>query len=163
MKGIQKITITVDDVLKYAIDVRYKVGNASYPGMPTGWTTNKDLSSIEAGESVIFSTFVPAGKKIESLRAFNSVTGVSIYLTDNGNGTWTLPSMPKCNLSMQIEFVDGGSVGPKHTISNIPDGWKVNGSTTSGTYEATEGAKVIFTPDNIPAGKKIKSVKVVKQ
>ena len=53
--------------------------------------------------------------------------------------------------------------GTKYTISNIPDGWKVNGSTTSGTYKAEEGKKVIFTPANIPAGKKIKSIKAVKQ
>lgn len=56
-----------------------------------------------------------------------------------------------------------GAQGTQYTISNIPYGWKVNGSTTNGTYEANEGAKVIFTPANIPAGKKIKSIKVVKQ
>ena len=53
--------------------------------------------------------------------------------------------------------------GSKYTISNIPNGWKVNGSTTNGTYKAEEGAEVIFTPKNIPAGKKIKSIKAVKQ
>ena len=51
----------------------------------------------------------------------------------------------------------------KFAIYGIPSGWKVNGSATSGTYEAKEGATVIFTPANIPAGKKIKSIKVVKQ
>ena len=63
---------------------------------------------------------------------------------------------------IRLVLVSGAQV-TKHTISNIPDGWKVNGSTTNGTYEANEGAKVIFTPANIPAGKKIKSIKVVKQ
>ena len=53
--------------------------------------------------------------------------------------------------------------GPKYTISNIPDGWKVNSSTTNGTYESEEGRQIIFTPANIPAGKKIKSIKAVKQ
>ena len=164
IKGIQQISFTVDEELIYAIDVRNKVGNAEYPGMPDGWSANKDLNHIAAGESVTFTTVVPEGKKIDSLRAYNDVTGVSIYLTDNGDGTWTLPSMPKCNLEIVTgEYVDGGSVGVKHTIYNIPDGWKVNGSTTNGTYKAEEGAEVIFTPANIPAGKKIKSIKVVKQ
>ena len=55
-------------------------------------------------------------------------------------------------------------VRTQYTISNIPDGWRVNGTkVTNGTYEATPGAEVIFTPKNIPAGKKIKSIKAVKQ
>lgn len=57
-----------------------------------------------------------------------------------------------------------GAQGTQYTISNIPDSWKVNGTkVTNGTYKAEEGAKVIFTPANIPAGKKIKSIKAVKQ
>ena len=152
MKGIQQIAITVDDVIEFAIK-----------NMPYGWSANKDLNHIAAGESVTFTTAnIPKGTKIGSLWAF-SKTGTLIYLTDNGDGTWTLPSMPKCNLSLEVKYVDAGSVGTQYTISNIPDGWKVNGSTTNGTYEANEGAKVIFTPANIPAGKKIKSIKVVKQ
>jgi len=51
----------------------------------------------------------------------------------------------------------------RYTISEIPKDWKVNGSMTGGTYETHEGAKVIITPRKIPAGKKIKSIKVVKQ
>lgn len=55
-------------------------------------------------------------------------------------------------------------VRTQYTISNIPDGWRVNGTkVTNGTYGATPGAEVIFTPANIPAGKKIKSIKAVKQ
>ena len=50
-----------------------------------------------------------------------------------------------------------------HTISDIPNGWKVNGSTTSGTYQAKGGDVLHFTPKNIPAGKRIKSIKVVKK
>lgn len=50
-----------------------------------------------------------------------------------------------------------------HTISGIPDGWKVNGTTTSGTYQAKGGDVLHFTPKNIPAGKRIKSIKVVKK
>ena len=50
-----------------------------------------------------------------------------------------------------------------YTISNIPSGWKVNGSTNYGTYGAEEGETIVFTPKNIPAGKKIKSIKAVKQ
>ena len=55
-------------------------------------------------------------------------------------------------------------VRTQYTISNIPNNWKVNGTkVTNGTYEATPGAEVIFTPKNIPAGKKIKSIKAVKK
>ena len=50
-----------------------------------------------------------------------------------------------------------------HTISDIPDGWKVNGSTTSGTYQAKGGDVLHFTPKNVPAGKRVKSIKVVKK
>ena len=50
-----------------------------------------------------------------------------------------------------------------HTLSDIPDGWKVNGTTTSGTYQAKGGDVLHFTPKNIPAGKRVKSIKVVKK
>ena len=50
-----------------------------------------------------------------------------------------------------------------HTIYDIPSGWKVNGTTTSGTYQAKGGDVLHFTPTNIPSGKKIKSIKVVKK
>ena len=50
-----------------------------------------------------------------------------------------------------------------YVISNIPDGWQVNGTTTTGSYEVAKGGSVVFTPVNIPAGKKIKSVKVIKE
>lgn len=49
------------------------------------------------------------------------------------------------------------------TIYNIPDGWKVNGTTTNGTYQAKGGDVLHFTPKNIPAGKRVKSIKVVKK
>ncbi len=50
-----------------------------------------------------------------------------------------------------------------YIISNIPNGWQVNGTTTTGSYDAEKGEKVVFTPVNIPPGKKIKSVKVIKE
>lgn len=59
---------------------------------------------------------------------------------------------------------------PTYSISGIPAGWKVNGeviagsdSTSIGTVHFPEGAEVIFTPANVPAGKKIKSIKVVRK
>ena len=58
----------------------------------------------------------------------------------------------------------------KYSISGIPAGWKVNGeviadsdTTSVGTVRFPAGAEVIFTPANIPAGKKIKSIKVVRK
>ena len=50
------------------------------------------------------------------------------------------------------------------TVSNIPDGWKVNGQTPSGGSVSVEvGGAVTVTPANIPAGKQIKSIKAVKK
>ena len=50
------------------------------------------------------------------------------------------------------------------TVSNIPDGWKVNGQTPSGGSVSVEvGSAVTVTPANIPAGKQIKSIKAVKK
>ena len=54
-------------------------------------------------------------------------------------------------------------VQDEHTVYNIPEGWKVNGTTPSGTYQAKGGDVLYFTPKNIPSGKKIKSIKVVKK
>ena len=70
---------------------------------------------------------------------------------------------------LQIEYRDQGlcvrpvRVQEAHTISDIPDGWKVNGSTTNGTYQAKGGDVLHFTPKNVPAGKRVKSIKVVKK
>ena len=56
-----------------------------------------------------------------------------------------------------------------YSISGIPAGWQVNGETVSADSTGTatvrfpEGAEVIFKPANVPAGKKIKSIKVVKK
>lgn len=162
LKDITQITFTVDGVLKYAIKQTEIVDVKYISGIPDGWSANKDLNELEIGTSVVLTTAnIPAGKKIDYIKASNGTVGVSIYLTNNGDGTWTLPSMPNCNLYLSVKYVD--AVVGKYSISNIPNGWKVNGSTTSGTYEAEEGAEVIFTPTNIPAGKKIKSIKVVKE
>ena len=49
---------------------------------------------------------------------------------------------------------------PTSTIFNVPDGWKVNGQTpTDGKVTVNVGDAVVVTPTNIPAGKKIKSIK----
>ena len=58
-----------------------------------------------------------------------------------------------------------------YSITDIPGSWQVNGRVVSdsissgvtGTILIPEGERVIFKPQNIPAGKKIKSIKVVKQ
>jgi hypothetical protein len=47
-------------------------------------------------------------------------------------------------------------------ISDIPDGWEVNGVTpTNGIVFVTPGEAITVTPRNVPLGKKIKSIKVV--
>lgn len=68
------------------------------------------------------------------------------------------------------EYAGSEPEAPTYNISGIPAGWKVNGevvagsdTTSVGTVRFPEGAEVIFTPANIPAGKKIKSIKVVKK
>lgn len=69
-----------------------------------------------------------------------------------------------------VEYAGSEPEAPTYSISGIPAGWKVNGevvagsdTTSVGTVCFPEGAEVIFTPANIPAGKKIKSIKVVKK
>ena len=48
------------------------------------------------------------------------------------------------------------------TISDIPEGWTVNGIVpTDGKVDVTVGTKVTVTPANLPVGKKIKSIKAV--
>ena len=67
------------------------------------------------------------------------------------------------------EYAGSEPEAPKYSISGIPAGWQVNGQTVSAdsigtaTVSFPEGTRVIFSPANIPAGKKIKSIKVVKK
>jgi hypothetical protein len=52
----------------------------------------------------------------------------------------------------------------KAIISNIPDGWTVNGETpTDGSVFVEVGDAVTVKPANIPSGKQVKSIKVVKK
>jgi len=157
MEGIQKITFTVDN----AVSNHYRIYS-----IHGGWEINGGkpwygFDYAEAGEKVVInpSVWIPEGKKIKSMKVVDLNSDKTTFLTDNGDGTWTLAAMPAYNVNLVVEYEDD----VRHTIYNIPDGWKVNGSTTNGTYKAEEGAEVIFTPANIPAGKKIKSIKVVKQ
>ena len=83
--------------------------------------------------------------------------GNSIFITESA--TVNLHSYQRC-YGMNVRPV---RVQEAHTISDIPDGWKVNGSTTNGTYQAKGGDVLHFTPKNIPAGKRVKSIKVVKK
>lgn len=68
------------------------------------------------------------------------------------------------------EYAGSEPEAPTYSISGIPAGWKVNGeviagsdTTSVGIVRFPEGAEVIFTPANVPAGKKIKSIKVVRK
>ena len=151
------------DVYLYDIIDKYVIEN-----IPEPWSVNDSprggYFSAKEGEKIVVKPYCLNGKVIKSIKVVDFALKNATYFTNNGDGTWTLAAMPGYNVIMVVEYVgDEPDPGTQYTISNIPDGWKVNGSTTSGTYKATEGAKVIFTPDNIPAGKKIKSVKVVKQ
>ncbi len=162
MEDIQKITFTVDNVVSNHYRIYSINGNWEINGEKV-W---KGLDYAEAGEKVVINPdgFIPEGKKIKSMKVVDLTSDKTTYLTDNGDGTWTLAAMPAYNVKLVVVYEgDEPDPGTKYTISNIPSGWKVNGSTTSGTYKAEEGAEVIFTPANIPAGKKIKSIKVVKQ
>ncbi len=57
----------------------------------------------------------------------------------------------------------------RYSISNVPDGWAVKTASSSKDVTVTSGvvnnipveSSVVFTPANIPMGKKVKSVKVV--
>ena len=139
--------------------------------IPNGWMINGEKTygyynlAIGGVEYIFTPVNIPTGKKIKSIKVVDeNMEKTPSFLTDNGDGTWTLSEMPYYDIWMIVDYEDSGNIpNPTYTISNIPDGWKVNGSTTNGTYEAAEGAEVIFTPANIPAGKKIKSIKAVKK
>ena len=159
MKGIQKITFTVDN----AVSNQYRIYS-----IYVGWEINGEMvwngfDYVEAGEKVVINpVWIPEGKKIKSMKVVGLTSDETTNLTAGGDGTWTLAAMPAYNVNMVVEYEDDVIPANTYTIYDIPDGWKVNGSTTSGTYKAEEGAEVIFTPANIPAGKKIKSIKVIK-
>ncbi len=68
------------------------------------------------------------------------------------------------------EYAGSDAETKTYSIFGIPKGWMVNGetiansdTTSTATVKFPEGAKVVFTPANIPAGKKIKSIKAVKK
>lgn len=53
--------------------------------------------------------------------------------------------------------------GPLQTVTifNVPEGWKVNGmEPTNGSVKVVAGDRIVAEPANIPAGKKIKSIKL---
>ena len=160
MEGIQKITFTVDN----AVSNQYRIYS-----IYVGWEINGEMvwngfDYVEAGEKVVINpVWIPEGKKIKSMKVVGLTSDETTNLTAGGDGTWTLAAMPAYNVNLVVEYEDDVIPANTYTIYDIPAGWKVNGSTTSGTYKAEEGAEVIFTPANIPAGKKIKSIKVVKQ
>lgn len=67
-------------------------------------------------------------------------------------------------VSLQIKQIDFTIVGLEgYTISDVPSGWTVNGQTpVSGKVKIGKGSAVVVKPANIPTGKKIKSIKFVK-
>lgn len=158
--GITQIVFTVDD----ADTPTYTISD-----IPDGWKVNGSTTNgtceVKVGAMVIFTPAnIPAGKKINSVSFVEATSSkYTSQLFEKSDGTWVLGIMPNYDGKLVVVYKDNDNPVTKHTIYNIPDGWKVNGSTTSGTYKAEEGAEVIFTPANIPAGKKIKSIKVVKQ
>jgi hypothetical protein len=117
----------------------------------------------EQGNEIVFNprNQVPGGKKVKSIKVVDEAQANSIILTNNGDGTWTLPSVPAYHVNMVVEYEDDVAPGTKYTISNIPYGWKADEAMTNGTIKALKDQLIEFTPTNIPAGKKIKSVKVV--
>lgn len=160
MKGIQKITFTVDN----AVPNQYRIYSINGHWEINGKSAWDGFDYVEAGEKAVInpSVWIPEGKKIKSMKVVDLNSNKTTNLTAGGDGTWTLAAMPAYNVNMVVEYEDDVIPANTYTIYDIPDGWKVNGSTTSGTYKAEEGAEVIFTPANIPAGKKIKSIKVIK-
>lgn len=159
-----------------AYDIRFyriETGRYCIDNIPIDWLVNWKTKNYKflsegwfiagQGDEVIFDpkNIIPEGKKIKNIKVVDESQANSIILTDNGDGTWTLPSVPAYHVNLFVEYEDDVTPGTKYTISNIPYGWKVDEATTSGTIKALKDQLIEFTPTNIPAGKKIKSVKVV--
>ena len=140
----------------------------------TEWTTlngknGMRITSKSNGRSI----FLPAsGYKVDYTRKFYGEYG--LYMSRSIHNQYPATAYTAYFIYGDSKAVDnygreaGYSVRPvrvqdEYTIYNIPEGWKVNGTTTSGTYQAKGGDAVHFTPKNIPSGKKIKSIKVVKK
>ena len=96
----------------------------------------------------------------------NEVSGTytsSSYFLNSGS---ILPGSPGgADIAFIHPVIDGERIKDGkicNVISNIPDEWKVNGETpTDGKVFVAPDEAVTVTPDNIPLGKKIKSIKLV--
>ena len=157
------------DIYIYRIEIgRYCIDNIPIDWLIDWKSKNYSFYSngwfiAEQGNEIVFNprNKVPWGKKVKSIKVVDEAQANSIILTNNGDGTWTLPSVPAYHVNMVVEYEDDEAPGTKYTISNIPYGWKADEAMTNGTIKVFKDQLIVFTPTNIPAGKKVKSVKVV--
>ena len=157
------------DIYIYRIEIgRYCIDNIPIDWLIDWKSKNYSFYSngwfiAEQGNEIVFNprNQVPWGKKVKSIKVVDEAQANSIILTNNGDGTWTLPSVPAYHVNMVVEYEDDEAPGTKYTISNIPYGWKADEAMTNGTIKVFKDQLIVFTPTNIPAGKKVKSVKVV--
>jgi len=163
-------TWTLPSMPAYDIYIyRIEIGRYCIDNIPIDWKSkNYSFYSngwfiAEQGNEIVFNprNKVPWGKKVKSIKVVDEAQANSIILTNNGDGTWTLPSVPAYHVNMVVEYEDDEAPGTKYTISNIPYGWKADEAMTNGTIKVFKDQLIVFTPTNIPAGKKVKSVKVV--
>lgn len=140
--------------------------------------TTKEWTTLNGGEGLMITS--KSNGHSFFLPSSGLVLGSSVLYSLTHGYYWSRSLDASSNKVIQVCFRDGYfdlesdyrdigmcvrpvRVQEAHTISDIPNGWKVNGSTTSGTYQAKGGDVLHFTPKNIPAGKRVKSIKVVKK
>lgn len=142
IEGITKIIFTVDDVCKYKVY----------------WSEDYNVTpgtEVEKGTTLVFTPIDPSRGKINSLKICDN-RGLEYYinLTDNGDGTWSLPAMPDYDVYL-YDIID-----KYYAIDNTPKSWSINGNPPGDFYSAEEGKEIVVKPYCLN-GKVIKSIKVV--
>ena len=90
--------------------------------------------------------------------------GVKTLTWSGDNSTVWLDHCESSSFSIKVKQIDFTIVGSEYfTISDIPSDWTVNGQKpVNGKVKIGKGSAVVVKPANIPTGKKIKSIKFVK-
>lgn len=111
-----------------------------------------------------------SGTKIDAVAGgswVNNGSGTEKTLTWSGDANkvkFGYIGIETYDVSLQIKQIDFTIVGLEgYTISDVPEGWTVNGQLPDGgKVKIGKGSAVVVKPANIPTGKKIKSIKFVK-
>lgn len=133
------------------------------------------VSKINGKSIKIFRTYTTNEGTISKTYCYpivglRKIEGVGTYTSSSYYPSWISGSILQgyptgADIAFIRPIIDGERIKDGkicNVISNIPDGWKVNGETpTDGKVFVAPDEAVTVTPDNIPLGKKIKSIKLV--